>query len=110
VNPHKLLRKALSSPTNLRFDEVCALARAFGFHLSRVSGSHHIFFCHADVRELVNLQEVKGEAEPYQNPFLIWASAEVNGRILANQNDIVGRVPRMLVHLMRILAATLTGG
>ncbi|MFB3922608.1 MAG: type II toxin-antitoxin system HicA family toxin [Terriglobia bacterium] len=39
----KLLQKALSSPANLRFEEVCALARAFGFRLSRVSGSHHIF-------------------------------------------------------------------
>jgi len=43
VNPRKLLKKALSSPANLRFEEACALARAFGFRLSRVSGSHHIF-------------------------------------------------------------------
>jgi hypothetical protein len=43
VNPRKWLKKALSSPANLRFEEACALARAFGFHLSRVSGSHRIF-------------------------------------------------------------------
>jgi len=65
VSPQKLLQKALSSPANLRFEEVCALARAFGFHLSRVKGSHHIF-AHPNVRELVNLQEVKGKAKPYQ--------------------------------------------
>jgi len=65
VNPHKLLQKALSSPANLRFEEACALARAFGFHLSRVKGSHHIF-AHPSVRELVNLQEVRGKAKPYQ--------------------------------------------
>jgi predicted RNA binding protein YcfA (HicA-like mRNA interferase family) len=65
VNPHKLLKKALSSPANLRFEEACALARAFGFHLSRVRGSHHIF-AHQNVRELVNLQDVKGRAKPYQ--------------------------------------------
>jgi len=59
-----LLQKALSSPENLRFGEVCALARAFGFHLSRVSGSHHIF-ARQDVRELVNLQDVGGKAKPY---------------------------------------------
>jgi predicted RNA binding protein YcfA (HicA-like mRNA interferase family) len=60
-----LLQKALSSPAHLRFEEACALARAFGFHLSRVSGSHHIF-ARQGVRELVNLQEVGGKAKPYQ--------------------------------------------
>jgi hypothetical protein len=65
VNPRKLLKKALSSPANLRFEEACALARAFGFRLSRVGGSHHIF-AHQNVRELVNLQEVEGKARPYQ--------------------------------------------
>ena len=42
-----------------------SLVEAFGFSLSRISGSHHIFV-HPDVRELVNLQEVKGQAKPYQ--------------------------------------------
>ena len=65
MNPRKLLKKALSSPANLRFEEACALARAFGFRLSRVSGSHPIF-AHQNVRELVNLQEVEGKAKPYQ--------------------------------------------
>lgn len=65
MKPRKLLQKALASPTNLRFEEACALARAFGFRLSRVSGSHHICV-HANVRELVNLQEVHGKAKPYQ--------------------------------------------
>jgi predicted RNA binding protein YcfA (HicA-like mRNA interferase family) len=41
------------------------LAEAFGFHLSRVNGSHHIFV-HPDIPELVNLQNVKGQAKPYQ--------------------------------------------
>lgn len=31
----------------------------------RTSGSHHIF-SHPDVPELLNLQEVAGEAKPYQ--------------------------------------------
>ncbi|MGC9998113.1 MAG: type II toxin-antitoxin system HicA family toxin [Terriglobia bacterium] len=65
MKPHKLLKKALLSPANLRFEEACALARVFGFHLSRVRGSHHIYV-HPNVRELVNLQEVKGNAKPYQ--------------------------------------------
>ena len=65
MTPHKLLQKALSSPANIQFEEACALARAFGFHLSRVKGSHHIF-AHPGVREFVNLQEVRGKAKPYQ--------------------------------------------
>ena len=65
LKQRKLLQKALSSPANLRFEEVCALARAFGFRLSRVNGSHHVFV-HPSVRELVNLQEVRGKAKPYQ--------------------------------------------
>ncbi len=70
MNSRKLLNKALSSPANLRFEEACALARAFGFHLSRVSGSHHIF-AHPKVRELVNLQDARGRAKPYQVKQLI---------------------------------------
>jgi len=65
VKPRKLLQKALASPVNVRFEEACALARAFGFHQSRVSGSHHIFI-HPGVRELVNLQNVRGKAKAYQ--------------------------------------------
>jgi HicA-like toxin of HicAB toxin-antitoxin system len=41
------------------------LAESFGFRLSRSSGSHHIF-AHPAVKELLNLQEVKGKAKPYQ--------------------------------------------
>jgi len=65
MHPQKLLQKALASPANLRFEEVCALARAFGFYQSRVKGSHYIYV-HPSVRELVNLQDVRGKAKPYQ--------------------------------------------
>jgi predicted RNA binding protein YcfA (HicA-like mRNA interferase family) len=42
-----------------------SLIEAYGFRESRVKGSHHIFI-HPKVRELVNLQDVKGKAKPYQ--------------------------------------------
>jgi len=61
----KLLQKALSSPKNVRFNEMVTLVEAFGFRLSRVKGSHHIFV-HPQVRELVSLQNVDGKAKPYQ--------------------------------------------
>jgi predicted RNA binding protein YcfA (HicA-like mRNA interferase family) len=61
----KLLQKALTSPRNVRFEEMVALVEASGFRLSRVKGSHHIFV-HPDVRGLINIQEVGGQAQPYQ--------------------------------------------
>jgi predicted RNA binding protein YcfA (HicA-like mRNA interferase family) len=65
MNKEKLLRKALLGPTNLRFAEIVSLAEAFGFRMSRTVGSHHIFV-HPRVKELLNLQEVKGKAKAYQ--------------------------------------------
>ncbi len=38
---------------------------AFGFHLARISGSHHIY-AHPSVPELINLQNVDGKAKLYQ--------------------------------------------
>lgn len=61
----KLLAKVLRNSKNLRFGEAIALAKAFGFRLSRTQGGHHIFV-HPQIRELVNLQEVGGKAKPYQ--------------------------------------------
>jgi hypothetical protein len=61
----KLLQKALTSPKNLRFGDMVTLIEAFGFRLSRSSGSHHIYI-RPGVSELVNLQEVDGKAKPYQ--------------------------------------------
>lgn len=65
MNKRKLLAKALAGSKNMRFREVVALAEAFGFRLSRVKGSHHIFV-HPRAHELVNLQEIGGKAKPYQ--------------------------------------------
>ena len=62
MNPKKLLLKALQTPHNLRFAEACSLAEAFGFRLSRIGGSHHICV-HPAITELLNLQEVQGQAK-----------------------------------------------
>ena len=42
-----------------------SLVEGFGFTLSRTDVSHHIF-SRSDIPELVNLQDVKGQAKPYQ--------------------------------------------
>jgi predicted RNA binding protein YcfA (HicA-like mRNA interferase family) len=65
MKKRKLLEKALSSPNNLRFGDMRTLVEAFGFALDRVSGGHHIF-THPSIPELVNPQNYKGKAKPYQ--------------------------------------------
>ena len=61
----KLLKRALAGSRNFQFDEFVTLVEAFGFRLSRTQGSHHIFV-HPEIPELLNLQNVSGEAKPYQ--------------------------------------------
>jgi predicted RNA binding protein YcfA (HicA-like mRNA interferase family) len=65
MNKRKLLAKALTGSKNISFNEMVLLVEAFGFRLSRVNGSHHVFV-HAKVRQIVNLQESNGKAKPYQ--------------------------------------------
>jgi predicted RNA binding protein YcfA (HicA-like mRNA interferase family) len=65
MNVTKLLAKAARNPASCRFTEIQRLLGAFGFHLTRVTGSHHIY-THPGIPELVNLQSVKGMAKAYQ--------------------------------------------
>ena len=65
MQKQKLLKKLLSGSKNIRFNEIVNCAKAFGFRLNRVSGSHHIFD-HPDIQEIINLQNVNGKAKPYQ--------------------------------------------
>ncbi len=65
MNKQKLLEKVLSGSKNIRFTEFVTLVEAFGFELSRIRGSHHIFE-HPGVPEILNLQNNKGQAKPYQ--------------------------------------------
>lgn len=63
MNKKKLLAKIASGSKNISFNEMVTLIEAFGFRLSRVNGSHHVFV-HPEVPELVNLQEIGGKAKP----------------------------------------------
>ena len=65
MKKQKLLHKLLSGTQNIRFSEVVVCAKTFGFKLDRINGSHHIFV-HPETPELLNLQNVKGKAKPYQ--------------------------------------------
>lgn len=65
MKPHKILEKLHSSSKNVSFRDMVKLVEAFGFAFSRTKGSHQIFV-HPDFKEPVNLQEVNGQAKPYQ--------------------------------------------
>jgi predicted RNA binding protein YcfA (HicA-like mRNA interferase family) len=66
MDRRKLLRKlAQGDLRDVAFADMLALVKGFGFTLRRTRGSHHIF-AHPDIPELINLQEVAGEAKPYQ--------------------------------------------
>jgi predicted RNA binding protein YcfA (HicA-like mRNA interferase family) len=65
VNRGRLLIRLLNGSFNVSFADMVNLVEGFGFRLARTSGSHHIF-THPDIPELVNLQEVGGQAKPYQ--------------------------------------------
>ena len=66
MNPRRLLERIERGDLqNVSFTDTRRLVEALGFELRRTSGSHHIFI-HPEVPELVNLQEVRGEAKPYQ--------------------------------------------
>ena len=65
MNKWKRLKKILGKTENTRFGEIVALAEAYGFQLTRINGSHHIFK-HPRMTELLNLQNYRGKDKSYQ--------------------------------------------
>jgi predicted RNA binding protein YcfA (HicA-like mRNA interferase family) len=66
VKPVRLLRRILHGDVvNVDYDDLVRLVIALGFRELGGRGSHRVF-AHPDVNELVNLQESKGQAKPYQ--------------------------------------------
>ena len=60
-----LLRLTGGAVQNVGFNDMAELVRGFGFRLVRMRGSHRIF-AHPDFPEQLNLQDVHGQAKPYQ--------------------------------------------
>jgi predicted RNA binding protein YcfA (HicA-like mRNA interferase family) len=77
MNKRKLLKKVLAGSKNIRFADMVTLIEGFGFRLARTSGSHHIFE-HPDVPELLNIQNRKGKAKPYQIRQFLELSEQYN--------------------------------
>jgi predicted RNA binding protein YcfA (HicA-like mRNA interferase family) len=66
MNRRKLLKKLVQGDLrNVAFADMVNLVTGFAFTLKRTKGSHHIF-AHPALPEMVNLQDVGGEAKPYQ--------------------------------------------
>ncbi len=66
MNRERLFQRlAQGALQNVAFRDMVRLVENFGFRLVRVTGSHHIF-AHPGIPEQVNLQDVRGQAKPYQ--------------------------------------------
>jgi predicted RNA binding protein YcfA (HicA-like mRNA interferase family) len=61
----KLVQRLIVGSKNVRFSDLQQVAEGYGFILLRVTGSHHIY-SHPGLEELINLQDVNGQAKPYQ--------------------------------------------
>ena len=66
MNPRALLARLTAGHLrNVAFRDALALASDLGFVVARIEGSHHILK-HENIPEFLNLQDVRGEAKPYQ--------------------------------------------
>ena len=66
MNRRKLLKRlSQGALDNVAFSDLRNLVEGLGFQPARVKGSHHVFV-HPGIPELLNLQDVRGQAKPYQ--------------------------------------------
>ena len=61
----EIYEKLKSNPKNVRFKELCKAAELFGFRFRGGKGSHKVYV-RDGVKEILNFQNVKGKAKPYQ--------------------------------------------
>jgi len=61
----KLFDRIKNNLQNVRFDEICKMAEAFGFNYKGGKGSHRVY-SKKGVIEILNFQNVHGMAKPYQ--------------------------------------------
>ena len=61
----KLSDKVRNNPKNVRFDEICKLAEAFGFKYKGGKGSH-VVYSKNGIPDIINFQNINGMVKPYQ--------------------------------------------
>jgi len=57
--------RLLNNRKNIKYNDFVTLVEAFSFKHTRSDGSHNIFK-NDEVTEIINIQNEKGEAKPYQ--------------------------------------------
>jgi hypothetical protein len=66
MNPKRLWRRIQEGHyQNIDYDDFCRLIEAFGFARDHQRGDH-VFYRHPRVREILNVQERRGQAKHYQ--------------------------------------------
>ena len=60
-----LQRLGEGNVNNVRFRDFLGLVEGFGFRFERISGSHYVY-THGLMPGTISLQDVKGQAKPYQ--------------------------------------------
>lgn len=65
MNYYKFFIKLLKNDKNVKYNDFVNLIQKFGFFEERTVGSHTIYKL-PFVKELINIQNVKGEVKPYQ--------------------------------------------
>lgn len=65
MDRHNIYRTLKDKPKNVRFGDLCRVAETFGFRYRGGKGSHRVY-AHEGIMEILNFQDVKGWAKPYQ--------------------------------------------
>jgi len=65
IDKKKIYEQLKINPKNVRFAAICKAAELFGFRFRGGKGSHRIYV-RDGVKEMLNFQNVKGKANPYQ--------------------------------------------
>lgn len=73
----KLHEKLKTSQDNISFNDLCKLAEMVGFIYDRQKGSHRVY-THEKYPGIMNFQDVKGKAKPYQVKQLLSFISEHN--------------------------------
>jgi hypothetical protein len=61
----KLFDKVKNNHQNVRYNDICKLAEAFGFKYKGGKGSHTVY-SQKGIQEILNFQNVNGMVKPYQ--------------------------------------------
>ena len=65
MNKRKFLAQIIRNRKNVKYNDFVTLVEAFGYEYARSNGSHNMYE-HKDVPEILNIQNKRGEAKPYQ--------------------------------------------